>query len=138
MSEMTSNKCSGTPILSIAVAVLAILVAVLGWRFGAYISQQNENLNTNIAAARQQIDAGRPLDQGFNNLLQLLVQYLQQTGDPNVVAIMNRHGLSVQLQQPQPGAQSQPAQPAQPEAGTPTTPRPAATGAATQPAQPKK
>jgi hypothetical protein len=132
MSEMTSTKCSGTPILSVSVAVLAILVAVLGWRFSAYISQQNENLNTNIAAARQQIEAGRPLDQGFNNLLQLLVQYLQKTGDPNVVALMNRHGLSVQLQQPPAGAQ----QPAQPAAGTPATPRPATTDA-TQPS-PKK
>lgn len=128
MSEMTSNKCSGTPILSLSVAILAVLVAVLGWRFSAYISQQNENLNSNIAAARQQIEAGRPLDQGFNNLLQLLVQYLQQTGDPNVVALMNRHGLSVQLQQPQAGAQ-------QPAAGAPAAPRPAA---ATQPVQPKK
>jgi len=126
MSDMTSNKCSGTPILSISVAVLAILVAILAWRFSAYISQQNENLNTNIAAARQQIEAGRPLDQGFNNLLQLLVQYLQQTGDPNVVQIMNRHGLSVQLQQPQGGAP----RPAQSAPGTPATPRPAASGAA--------
>jgi hypothetical protein len=132
MSEMTSNKCSSTPIVSISVAVLAILLAVLAWRFGVYISQQNENLTTNIAAARQQIEAGRPLDQGFNNLLQLLVQYLEQTRDPNVVALMSRHGLNVQVQQPPAGAQ-----PAQPAAGTPATPKPAATGAATRPAQSK-
>jgi len=133
MSEMTSNKCSGTPIVSISVAVLAILLAVLAWRFSVYLGQQNENLTTNITAARQQIETGRPQDQGFNNLLQLLVQYLQQTGDPNVVALMSRHGLNVQVQQPQAGAQ-----PAQPATGTPATPKPAASGAATQPAQPKR
>ncbi|MBI5817937.1 MAG: hypothetical protein HZA88_03040 [Verrucomicrobia bacterium] len=131
MSEMNSNKCSGTPIVSLSVAVLAILVAVLAWLFSGFIKQQNENLTTNIVATRQQAEAS---SQQLNNLIQLLGQYLQQTRDPNVVMIMNRRGLNVQLQQPQAGAQ----QPAQPATGAPATPRPAATGATTQPAQPRR
>ncbi len=130
MSEMTSNRNSCAPILSVSVAILAVLLAVLGWRVSVYVGQQNENLTTSIAGARQQLDAARPLDQGFNNLLQLLVQYLQATGDPNLVALMNRHGLSVQLQKPGQGQQSG----TTPAAGTPATQPPAATAPATQPA----
>jgi predicted PurR-regulated permease PerM len=81
MSEMTSNKCSGTPIISLSVAVLAILVALLAWLFSGFIRQQNENLTTNIVATRQQVEA---TTQQLNNLIQLLGQYLQRTGDPNV------------------------------------------------------
>ena len=127
MSEMTSNRNSCTPILS---------VSVLGWRVSIYVGLQNENLSTSITAARQQLEAARPLDQGFNNLLQLLVQYLQATGDPTFVALMNRHGLSVQLQKPEQTSAAQPG--ATPATGSPATPRPAATTPAAQPSQPRR
>jgi hypothetical protein len=133
MTYPTTSQPSGAPIVSLCVALLAILVFVLSWRVSSFISTQNENLDASIRASRQQVEAGRPLDQNFQTFVSGLLQYLQATGDPNVVTIMNRYGLNVQIQPAQQGQQGQQPAPAAQPTRPATSPAPTAAPSSTAP-----
>jgi len=125
MSQPNFKSSEELPILGIAVAVLAILVFVLSWRVGSYISLQNANLDSSIQNMKKQIEQGQPLVQNFTRFRETLLQYVQQTKDVNVVRLLAAYGL-VQVQQ----APAQGDQPAAPGTVPPAAPA--------QPAAPAK
>jgi hypothetical protein len=142
MSQPNFKPSEEFPILGISVAILAILVFVLSWRVGSYISLQNDNLDRSIQNAKRQLEQGQPMDQNFvrlldvliqdakrrqdGNLIQLLLQYAQQTQDRNALQLLVNHGI---LQVQQPGAAQAPAQPAAAAAQPAQPAQPAATPA---------
>jgi hypothetical protein len=48
MSQPNFKSSEESPILGISIAVVAILVFLLSWRVGSYISLQNTNLDSSI------------------------------------------------------------------------------------------
>lgn len=134
MSQSNFKSSEELPILGISIAVLAILVFLLSWRVGSYISLQNQNLDSSILNMKKQLEQGQPIDQNFMRFRDTLMQYVQQTKDVNVVRLLAAYGV-VQVQQA-PAQADQPAAPgaAQAPAQPPASPtKPAAP--ATQPAR---
>lgn len=129
MSQPNFKSSEELPILGIAVAVLAILVFLLSWRVGSYISLQNTNLDSSIQNMKKQLEQGQPIDQNFVRFRDTLMRYVQETKDVNVVRLLAAYGV-VQVQQ----APAQGDQPAAPG----TVQSPAAPAAPAQPAAPAK
>ena len=126
MTEISKPSGTSVCVQSIAIVVLAVLLALLGWRVSSYIGFQNDTLNASITSTKQLVEQGRPLDQSLNQFVQALFQYLQATGDPNVVQLMNRYGIPVQLQQAPPQGQGGAATPGtQPATSAPRSTAPA-------------
>lgn len=121
MSQPNFKSSEESPILGISIAVVAILVFILSWRVGLYISLQNTNLDSSIQNMKRQIEQGQPLVQNFARFRDALLQYVQQTKDVNVVKLLAAYGV-VQVQQQAPPA-DQPAAPAAAASSLqPTTP----------------
>jgi hypothetical protein len=120
MNDML-HRTSRPPVLGVCVAILALLVALLGWQMSSFMNLQNRNLTSGIQSARQQIEQSRPVDQQLNNLLNLLGQYIKATGDQqNVLELMRRAGIRLQDASAASGAQQQ--------SGAPSGSQPAAPG----------
>lgn len=115
MSQPNFKSSEESPILGISIAVIAILVFVLSWRVGLYISLQNTNLDSSIQNMKRQIEQGQPLVQNFARFRDELLKYVQQTKDVNVVRLLAAYGV-VQVQQQAPPAD----QPAAPAAAAPS------------------
>lgn len=122
MSQPNFKSSEESPILGISIAVVAILVFILSWRVGLYISLQNTNLDSSIQNMKRQIEQGQPLVQNFARFRDALLQYVQQTKDVNVVKLLAAYGV-VQVQQQAPPT-DQAAAPGATQAPTlqPTTP----------------
>jgi K+-transporting ATPase A subunit len=123
MSQPNFKSSDDSPILGISIAVVAILVFLLSWRVGSYISLQNTNLDASIQNMKRQVEQGQPLVQNFARFRDTLMEYVKQTQDINVVRLLAAYGVvQVQQQAPQqgqpaaPGAAQAPAQPAAPAA----------------------
>lgn len=121
MSQPNFKSSDDSPILGISIAVVAILVFLLSWRVGSYISLQNTNLDASIQNMKRQVEQGQPLVQNFARFRDTLMEYVKQTQDINVVRLLAAYGVvQVQQQAPQqgqpaaPGAAQVPAQPAAP------------------------
>jgi hypothetical protein len=121
MSQPNFKSSDDSPILGISIAVVAILVFLLSWRVGSYISLQNTNLDASIQNMKRQVEQGQPLVQNFARFRDTLMEYVKQTQDINVVRLLAAYGVvQVQQQAPQqgqpaaPGAAQAPAQPAAP------------------------
>ena len=124
MSQPNFKSSEEFPILGISIAVLAILVFLLSWRVGSYISLQNTNLDSSILNMKKQLEQGQPIDQNFMRFRDTLMNYVQQTKDVNVVRLLAAYGV-VQVQQA-PATQDQPAAPGAAQApAQPAAPRPA-------------
>ena len=124
MSQPNFKSSEELPILGISIAVLAILVFLLSWRVGSYISLQNTNLDSSILNMKKQLEQGQPIDQNFMRFRDTLMNYVQQTKDVNVVRLLAAYGV-VQVQQA-PATQDQPAAPGAAQAPVqPAVPRPA-------------
>ncbi len=127
MSQPNFKSSEELPILGISIAVLAILVFLLSWRVGSYISLQNQNLDSSIQNMKRQLEQGQPIDQNFMRFRDTLMEYVKQTKDVNVVRLMAAYGV-VQVQQAPaqtdqpaaPGAAQAPATLAQPKSAAPT------------------
>ncbi|MCX6907795.1 MAG: hypothetical protein NTY01_07110 [Verrucomicrobia bacterium] len=123
MSQPNFKSSEEFPILGISIAVVAILVFLLSWRVGSYISLQNANLDSSIQNMKRQLEQGQPIDQNFMRFRDTLMNYVQQTKDVNVVRLLAAYGV-VQVQQgpapqDQPAAQGAAQAPAQPAATRP-------------------
>ncbi|MBI5821721.1 MAG: hypothetical protein HZA88_22345 [Verrucomicrobia bacterium] len=121
MSQPNFKSSEESPILGISIAVVAILVFILSWRVGLYISLQNTNLDSSIQNMKRQIEQGQPLVQNFARFRDALLQYVQQTKDVNVVKLLAAYGV-VQVQQQAPPADQPAAPAAAAPAMQPTTP----------------
>jgi hypothetical protein len=132
MSQPNFKSSEESPILGISIAVVAILVFLLSWRVGSYISLQNTNLDSSIQNMKRQLEQGQPIDQNFMRFRDTLMNYVQQTKDVNVVRLLAAYGV-VQVQQA-PADQQVPQGATQP--GTAPAAAPAAPAApAAQPAR---
>ena len=122
MSLPISKSNDEAPILGISIAVLAIVVLVFSWRVSAFIELQNQNIRTNIQNMEQQSARGQQMDQTSLRLVQVFLNYVQQSKDANISRLITPYVpvlpvFGVQIQQApagqQPAAQAAPA-PAKP------------------------
>jgi hypothetical protein len=117
MTQPTFNSTSLTSvILGFCVAVLGIIVFFQGLVISSFIGHQNEQLTNMLSGGQQQLATQQQVSQQNIAFINDVAAYAQQSGDSNVVAMLNRVGISFQ-QQPAPGAAAPAAAPA-PAAGS--------------------